>query len=121
MRIAICDDEVAVLSSLSDFINKTYRDINLLTEQYSSGETLIRAIEKQGMSYDLLFLDIEMDDIDGIQVAKKVHALLADMYIVFITSHDEFAMTGYEVSAFRFLTKPIQPQKLIEAITAVKK
>lgn len=121
MRIAICDDEVAVLSSLSDFINKTYRDINLLTEQYSSGETLIRAIEKQGMSYDLLFLDIEMDDIDGIQVAKKVHAFLADMYIVFITSHDEFAMTGYEVSAFRFLTKPIQPQKLIEAITAVKK
>jgi hypothetical protein len=56
------------------------------------------------MSYDLLFLDIEMDDIDGIQVAKKVHALLADMYIVFITSHDEFPMTGYEVSAFRFLT-----------------
>lgn len=121
MRIAICDDDAEVLASLSDFINKTYHDIDLLTERYSSGESLMRAIEKQGISYHLLFLDIEMGGIDGIQVAKKAHTLLPDMYIVFITSHDEFAISGYEVSAFRFLTKPVQTAKLMEAVSAVKK
>ncbi|MDO4280141.1 MAG: LytTR family DNA-binding domain-containing protein [Peptococcaceae bacterium] len=121
MRMAICDDDAAVLSSLTDFINKTYHDIDVLTDRYSSGEALIRAIEKRGLSYDLLFLDIEMGGMDGMQVAKRAHALLPDMSIVFITSHDEFATAGYEVSAFRFLTKPIQPAKLMEAIAAVKK
>lgn len=120
MRIAICDDDVATLVSISDFITKTYRDIDLLTDLYSSGEDLLTAVEKKNKGYDLLLLDIEMKGIDGIQVAQKVHELLPEMYVAFTTSHEEFALTGYEVSAFRFLTKPIRPKKLLETISAVR-
>ena len=120
MQIVICDDDPAVLASLSDFINQTYRDTNMLIETYSSGETLLAAMDTRPQRHDLLLLDIEMAGLDGIQAAKLLRERLPDLYIVFITSHSEFALTGYEVSAFRFLAKPIQNEKLMEAISAVK-
>ena len=120
MKIAICDDDISVLSSITAFINKTYHDIDILVDRYSSGESLLNSLEKEKHGCDLLLLDIEMNGIDGLQVAKKIHMILPEVYIVFITSHEEFALTGYEVAAFRFLTKPIQAQKLAEAITTVK-
>ena len=61
-----------------------------------------------------------MRGIDGIETAKRLRKLLPDCYIIFITSHDEFALTGYEVAAFRYLVKPVQPEKLTEAISAVR-
>lgn len=121
LKIAICDDEVSTVEALSNFIYKTYRDMDMLIDKYFSGKDLLAGIEKQHKNYDLLLLDIEMEGIDGIQVAKKIQTFLPELYIVFVTSHKEFAMTGYEVSAYRFLAKPIQPHKLIEAITAVKR
>lgn len=120
MQIAICDDDPAVLADLSDFINRTYRDMDMLVDTYPSGEALLAAMDKRPQSYDLLLLDIELAGLDGIRAAKLLHERLPRLYIVFITSHDEFALTGYEVSAFRFLAKPIQYEKLTEAITAVR-
>ena len=64
MRIAICDDEQSTLMTLSDFINKTYHDMDMLVERYSSGESLLNTVEKEKRNYDLLLLDIEMKEID---------------------------------------------------------
>ena len=77
-------------------------------------------MQKQSQPYQLILLDIEMRGIDGLETARRVRALLPDCYIIFITSHDEFALTGYEVQAFRYLVKPVQPEKLTEAISAVR-
>ena len=77
-------------------------------------------MQKQSQPYQLILLDIEMRGIDGIETAKRLRKLLPDCYIIFITSHDEFALTGYEVAAFRYLVKPVQPEKLTEAISAVR-
>ena len=62
-----------------------------------------------------------MNEVSGLKVATELKKTFSNTHIVFITSHDEFALTGYEVSAFRFLVKPIQAPKLLEAIEAVKK
>ena len=78
------------------------------------------AVKKQTRAYELILLDIEMRGINGIETAKELRRLLPDCYIIFITSHDEFALTGYEVAAFRYLIKPVDPQKLTEAIAAVR-
>ena len=120
LHIAICDDDLILSKTLYQFIFETYRDIDLFIDQYDSGEEFLNKIISSNKTYDLLLLDIEMDKISGIAVAKELKKLSPKTYIVFITSHDEFATVGYEVSAFRYLVKPIKKAKLVEAIEAVK-
>lgn len=120
MKIAICDDDWHMQQTLRLFIDQTYQDLDMLVDGFTSGESLLAAVQKQIQPYQLILLDIEMRGIDGIETAKRLRKLLPDCYIIFITSHDEFALTGYEVAAFRYLVKPVQPEKLREAISAVR-
>lgn len=120
MKIAICDDDWHMQQTLRLFIDQTYQDLDMLVDGFTSGEALLAAVQKQSQPYQLILLDIEMRGIDGIETAKRLRKLLPDCYIIFITSHDEFALTGYEVAAFRYLVKPVQPEKLREAISAVR-
>lgn len=120
MRIAICDDDWNMQKTLRVFIDQTFQDLDMLVDGFTSGEALLAAVKKQTRAYELILLDIEMRGINGIETAKELRRLLPDCYIIFITSHDEFALTGYEVAAFRYLIKPVDPQKLTEAIAAVR-
>lgn len=120
MKIAICDDDWHMQQTLRLFIDQTYQNLDMLVDGFTSGEALLAAVQKQSQPYQLILLDIEMRGIDGIETAKRLRKLLPDCYIIFITSHDEFALTGYEVAAFRYLVKPVQPEKLTEAISAVR-
>lgn len=120
MKIAICDDDWHMQQTLRTFIDETYQDLDMLVDGFTSGEALLAAIGKQTQPYELILLDIEMTGMDGIETAKQVRRVLPDCYIIFITSHDEFALTGYEVQAFRYLVKPFRPEKLREAISAVR-
>lgn len=120
MKIAICDDDWHMQQTLRLLIDEIYQDLDMLVDGFTSGEALLAAVQKQSQPYQLILLDIEMRGIDGLETARRVRALLPDCYIIFITSHDEFALTGYEVQAFRYLVKPVQPEKLTEAISAVR-
>ena len=120
MKIAICDDDLVLNRKLHQFIFETYHDIDLRIDEYRSGEEFLQKISTSKLTYDLLLLDIEMDKVNGITVAKELKQLSPKTFVVFITSHDEFATVGYEVSAFRYLIKPINKNKLIEAIEAAK-
>lgn len=121
MRIAICDDEILFRDKIIEYIEKTYKDIDTVINSFSSGEEFLKHYEKGQVNYDIIFLDIEMKQLDGIKTAERIRNIDEDVPIAFLTSHDEFAPAGYEVSAFRFLTKPIQENKLIEAIEGSKK
>lgn len=99
MKIAICDDDWHMQQTLRLFIDQTYQDLDMLVDGFTSGEALLAAVQKQIQPYQLILLDIEMRGIDGIETAKRLRKLLPDCYIIFITSHDEFALTGYEVAA----------------------
>ena len=68
---------------------------------------------------EILFLDIEMPAMDGITLAKKLRERSDSIYIVFLTGHVEYALEGYEVNALRYLTKPIQEDKLREVLRFV--
>ena len=62
-----------------------------------------------------------MKDIDGMTAAKKIREYSKDIPIVFLTSHTELAMEGYEIDAFRFLSKPVNEVKLRETLTDLEK
>lgn len=115
MRIAVCEDESLFRKQLIHYLEHTIRSLSLKIEEFDSGEALLMEYEK-GIRYDVLFLDIEMKKVNGIDTAKRIRSYHGEEYIIFLTSHIEYAMDGYEVDAYRFLQKPVQEEKLRRAL-----
>ena len=118
MRIAICDDEEKYRLELKTILNKLLINIDCDIDTFSDGNIL--EADFRDKPYDLVFLDIEMPEVDGITLAKKLRSLSEKVYIVFLTSHIEYALEGYEVNALRYLTKPVNIDKLKEVIKYVQ-
>ena len=118
MRIAICDDEERYRIELKTILNKLLINSDLNIDTFDDGNILADAFAAS--PYDLVFLDIEMPAVDGITLAKKIRARSENVFIVFLTSHIEYALEGYEVNALRYLTKPVDIEKLKEVIRYVQ-
>lgn len=114
MRIAICDDESIYRQQALKAIESISNSLDVIIDTFSNGNELMNKFKT--LPYDLIILDIEMPEIDGISLAKKLREISEDVYIVFLTSHIEFALEGYEVNALRYLTKPISHQNLKEIL-----
>ena len=118
MRIAICDDEEKYRITLKTILDKLLTNIDYNIDTFDDGNNLYEAFS--GTTYDLVFLDIEMPAVDGITLAKKIRSRSENVFIVFLTSHIEYALEGYEVNALRYLTKPVDIEKLKEVIRYVQ-
>lgn len=116
--IAICDDEEKYRLELKTILNKLLINVDCDIDTFSDGNIL--EADFRDKPYDLVFLDIEMPELDGITLAKKLRSLSDKVYIVFLTSHIEYALEGYEVNALRYLTKPVNIDKLKEVIKYVQ-
>lgn len=119
VRIAICDDEVSFTSQLEELLTTYFNSdtIKISVDIFFDGKTLIDKIA-DGDYYDLVFMDIEMKMVDGITVAKKIRENDKLMLICFTSAHDEYLKDVFEVEPFRFLSKPIQPDKLQDCCRA---
>ena len=117
MRIAVCDDQVQCRAQAVAAIRDCIRSQGVLVDDFKDGPSFLRAFKNR--PYDLVFLDIEMPEMDGITAARRLRQLSREVPIVFLTSHIEYALEGYEVNALRYLTKPIHPVKLREVLTFV--
>lgn len=120
MRIALCDDEPFFISQLHKQMKERYDSLDLLIDLFDSGENLVSYYRKGNQRFDIIFLDIEMCGIDGFQTAKSIRSYDPRAVIVFVTSHEELACKGYEVSAHRFLTKPLDIRKMMEAVESAR-
>lgn len=114
MRIAICDDEEKFCIRLREQIEQIYQSLDVLVDIYQNGVDLLAHFK--GYPYDLIFLDIEMPAMDGLLLAKKLREISEDVLLVFLTGHIEYALNGYEVNALRYLTKPVDGDKLKEVL-----
>lgn len=85
-------------------IYKSYSEIDKLKIwEFTSGEEFLK--EFSPMKFDVIILDIEMNELSGLKVAEKIRRTDNSVIIAFMTSHQEFAAKGYEVKAFRYLLK----------------
>ena len=114
-RIAICDDEIGTCSELEEKI-LTYsnrRGLQVETEVFYSGEAFYRSIQKQ-CPYDLVFLDIQLLEMDGVQVGKQIRNQLGNekISIVYISSKETYAMSLFQVRPLDFLIKPLSEEKV---------
>ncbi len=114
MTCIIVDDEPLAVRLLESYVGKT-PDLQLLAS-YTDSITAINAIKEQ--KPDLLFLDIQMPNIDGMELA---HSLQEETHVVFTTAFKEYAFESYEVNALDFLLKPIRYNKFLGSIEKARK
>lgn len=114
MRVAVCDDDERQLGITKTALEQAYKSLDLLIDVYQDGNELLNRIEH--IFYDLVILDIEMPGMNGIETGKRLRAVADKTAIVFLTSHIEYALEGYEVNALRYLMKPVSVEKLSEII-----
>ena len=116
-HIAVCDDDTLDRQSIAGLAGKLLNGESVAHEivQYASGEDLLHAIQN-GARFQLLLLDVMMEALDGMGLAAALRELGDNTSIVFISSNRDMALRGYEVSAARYLAKPIQPEQLREAL-----
>lgn len=119
MKIAVLDDEKIYHKAINNIILEWKRTVglhSLAIDNYLSSEDMLHAWE-QSVSYDLVFLDIEIvDDINGIQLAQKLRQLDEWVQIVFITNYAKYASIGYGLNALRYLQKPIVPDQIFDCL-----
>ena len=120
MRIAICDDEKLHLFNIEKYLFAFRDTVQYVTECFYSGEELVSSYKK-GNYFDIIFLDIKMNEMNGIETAKEVRKMDGNVLIIFVTYLLEYVFQGYEVRAFRYLMKPIQKEQFeIEFIRALQ-
>jgi len=116
MRIAICEDEVEQQELLSATLKDwaTTRKMNIDVLCYNSSEDFMFAWPD--IFFDLVFLDIQMKKIDGIELAETIRKVDNNMLIVFVTSFKEYVLKGYDINALHYLIKPVSPAKLLPVL-----
>lgn len=116
MNIAICDDEQFFLDTTSHFIEEWAKQhgkkIRLF--RFTNGDDLLRAYWNEGI--DLIFLDVVMPLLNGIDTAKELRSNNQMVPIIFLTSSREFAVDSYEVKALNYLLKPISREKTFQLL-----
>ncbi len=117
VRLAICDDSAEDRALIRQMVETilSQQQISAVVSCYASGAQLLSAIE-EGQIFHILLLDVLMDEMDGIALAAALRAQENAASIIFISVSQEMALRGYEVSASRYLAKPVEEEKLREAL-----
>lgn len=106
-KIAICDDEDILIhelkKNLERYASETEKEFCLFV--YHDGRELL---EKYNSEYDLIFLDIKMDEMDGLKTAQAVRRIDSTVGLIFLTSFKQYVWKGYEYNAVNYLLKPVK-------------
>lgn len=113
-RIAACDDEAVFLQDMGNAIQQVMGEQGLPHQLalFSTSEALLQAVQGAKAGYDIIFLDIVMDGMDGIALAKEIRKHSAEVALVFVTASRDYALEGYGVKALHYLLKPVQKEDL---------
>lgn len=124
LRIALCDDDSTFMRKLHQKIVKWYQESgnseNISITEFSDSIYLSRTINS-GNGFDLFFVDIEMPQLNGLELAERIRTHLPAALIIFLTSHSEFSLEGYKFGALRYIPKLDLARRLPEALDAAQK
>ncbi|WP_234121015.1 LytR/AlgR family response regulator transcription factor [Clostridium hydrogenum] len=114
LNIAICDDEEIqrreIVAMLKNIISFDF--MNLKIYEFKSGEELIFC----SINFDVILLDIKLDNVNGIEVAKKIRDRNSKTNIIFITAYKDYVFDAFDVRAFNYILKPIDENRLKKII-----
>ena len=108
--IAVCDDEVRECLDFSRKIESLLKKmcVPCVVRQYNSGKALL----KEAAAYEMIFLDIMMDEMDGMQTARMLRRNYPEKILVFVSSSRQYVFDAFGVEAFAYLVKPVKEDEL---------
>ncbi len=117
LHISICDDCAADVAYLEKLVKEWAMAAGhfVVTRTYTSAENFL-FYYAEDKSCDILLLDIEMESMDGVSLAKEIRRDNEGMQIVFITGYSDYIADGYEVAALHYLMKPVAKEKLFTVL-----
>jgi len=120
MRIAICDDEASLIEDLKKAVMASSAwDPDATVSGHADGESLLAEHERN--PYDIVFLDIEMDGMSGMEAGHRIRENDKEVFLIFVTSHKQFIEEAFIVEAFDYVSKPITSEKINDVIERVLK
>jgi len=116
IRLAVCDDNALCLKGIKEMIEQwsERHDIHIQIRCFDHGDALIESIASARP--DIIFLDIIMPFLNGMDTAREIRKIDKDARIVFLTSSPEFALESYAVKASGYLLKPVQFEQMSEVL-----
>ena len=108
LRIAICDDDSKFTRKLETLVLQESQKLGIRadTDVFSDGKTLLKSFQN-GDHYELILIDIEMEQVDGITAARRIREIDRTVLLVYVSGYDKYLKELFEVEPFRFLSKPL--------------
>lgn len=121
LRIAICDDSADARDALRLQLEKIlWEGTEEIVYEFSTGAGAIRWLENHPGEIDLLFLDVEMTGVNGMEAAEAVRKFDTEIIIVFVTGYADYVFDGYKVNALDYIIKPANAERLSEVLKRVR-
>ena len=121
IRIALCDDEITARDELRFGLEKIlYEESEKIVYEFTSGKSAAHWLKNHPGEIDLLFLDVEMKEQNGMETAKIIRSFDENLLVVFVTGHKDYVFQGYEVGALDYVIKPPDTKKLKQILQRVR-
>ena len=122
INIAICDDDILTTTLIEEKVSQIAKDFDIKTncDVFFDGSTIMESIQ-QGVFYDLIYLDIEMNKVNGIYVAEQIKNMSLPTLIIYISNYEKYLKELFNTEPFRFLSKPIDSESFRNTFLAAYK
>lgn len=118
IKIALCDNSINYLNYIQKALEQLFQQHNtcITITKFMEGNRLLSDIELNKTCYNLIFLEVEINDVSGFEIAKRLLALKYNTKLIFITNNSAQIQEGYKYSAYRYILKKNMHSELIEAV-----
>lgn len=122
LKIALLDDEPIFLESIGKKVYSIYENMHCKVDvdRYSSGKVLLDEV-KDGKRYDIFILDIEVPDMTGVELGRKLREISDYSFILFLTAYPQYAIEGYDSRAYQYILKDEWESKLETTLMKIHK
>ena len=120
LRVAVAEDNPKDRERLLSFLKKygEEKDVQIEVAEYTDGSELL---DQYRPRYDVIFLDVEMPQMDGMKAAEKIRETDEEVILIFITNMAKYAIRGYEVQALDYVLKPVKYEAFTVKMDKVKR
>ena len=114
-KIAVCDDSAADMEYIQTLVREWAGERCVQVKGFPSAEAFLFQYEEE-KDFDILLLDIEMAEMDGVSLARRIRRDNTGVQIVFITGYSDYIADGYDVEALHYLLKPVKKEQFFQVL-----